>query len=57
LSYAYLRQEVEQGKHLRAFFERAQSKFCDDKGMDDDLPLVEMPAQVFVARAQMVDPD
>src|SRR5580698_3992071 len=57
LRHSHLWQAIEQCKRLCTLLQRPKSKFCHDEGMDHNLPLVKMLAQLFVSRAEMVDPD
>lgn len=57
LRHLRLRQEVQQGECLGALLQGTKCKLRNDEGMDHDLSLVQKPAQLFVPRAKVVDPD
>jgi hypothetical protein len=57
LRYSHLGQKIQQRKRLGAFVERSQSKFRNDKRMDDDIPQAEMSAHLVVSCTEVVDPD
>src|SRR5271169_2677625 len=57
MCYPYMGEQVQQRKSLTAITQQYQGKFRDDEGMDRDLPLVQVLAQLFVFRTEVVDPN